>query len=162
MENDLLAPWLAQVPEWFREESVVESRYALAHAVMQWRYRNFRIIMYRPFVIRMALATSRNGRMINDAPAAEVHAYNQCLADAEVTIKSISKYWTTNEHNRLAAWYALYVTSFPPRYLPTRSTSKPSLLNRRCLGQILPLPGGPDTLHLPPEHALVSGGAKLG
>ncbi|KAL1862669.1 hypothetical protein Daus18300_008467 [Diaporthe australafricana] len=108
LENELLAPWLAKLPECFREDSVVEPRYALAHAVMQWRYRNFRIIMYRPFVIRMALATSRNGRMINDAPAAEVHAYNQCLADAEVTIKSISKYWMTNEHNRLAAWYALY------------------------------------------------------
>ncbi|KAK2595979.1 hypothetical protein N8I77_013491 [Diaporthe amygdali] len=108
LENDLLAPWLAKLPEWFREDSVVEPRYALAHAVMQWRYRNFRIIMYRPFVIRMALATSRNGRMINNAPAAEIHAYNQCLADADITIKSISKYWATNEHNRLAAWYALY------------------------------------------------------
>lgn len=118
LENDLLAPWLAKVPEWFREDSVVEPRYALAHAVMQWRYRNFRIIMYRPFVIRMALATSRNGRVINDAPAAEVHAYNQCLSDADITIKSISKYWTTNEHNRLAAWYALYVASFCPRYTP--------------------------------------------
>ncbi|KAI7778611.1 fungal-specific transcription factor domain-containing protein [Diaporthe eres] len=108
LEDDLLAPWLAKLPEWFREDSVVEPRYALAHAVMQWRYRNFRIIMYRPFVIRMALATGRNGRMINNASAAEVHAYNQCLADADVTIKSISKYWMTNEHNRLAAWYALY------------------------------------------------------
>ncbi|KAK7702796.1 hypothetical protein SLS64_009406 [Diaporthe eres] len=106
LEDDLLSPWLAKLPEWFREDSVVEPRYALAHAVMQWRYRNFRIIMYRPFVIRMALATGRNGRMINNAPAAEVHAYNQCLADADVTIKSIGKYWMTNEHNRLAAWYA--------------------------------------------------------
>lgn len=94
----------------------MEPRYALAHAVMQWRYRNFRIIMYRPFVIRMALATSRNGRMINNAPVAEVHAYNQCLADADVTIKSISKYWMANEHNRLAAWYALYVASIPSQY----------------------------------------------
>lgn len=140
---------------------MVEPRYALAHAVMQWRYRNFRIIMYRPFVIRMALATGRNGRMINNAPAAEVHAYDQCLADADVTIKSISKYWMTNEHNRLAAWYALYVASFTSRYLPTRSMSKTCVLNRRHLAQIFPLPGGPDTLHLPPEHALVSRGAEL-
>lgn len=135
LETEMLVPWLAKLPECFREESVVEPRYALAHAVMQWRYRNFRIIMYRPFVIRMALATGRNGRMVKNAPAAEVHAYNQCLADADITIKSISKYWMTNEHNRLAAWYALYVIYYPSRYLTARENAlsmfRPSLLNRR-------------------------------
>lgn len=106
LEAELLGPWIARLPEWFTEDSVVEARFSLAHAVMQWRYRNFRIIMYRPFVIRMALA-SRNDRAINGAPEADLKAYKQCLEDAGVTIESISKYWAIKAHNRLAAWYAL-------------------------------------------------------
>lgn len=115
LDAELLEPWIAQVPEWFREDSVVEARYSLAHAVMQWRYRNFRIIMYRPFVIRMVLA-SRNDQSTHNASDADLRAYIQCLEDARITIESISKYWAKNEHNRLAAWYALYVR-FPSHQL---------------------------------------------
>lgn len=106
LEVEVLEPWLAKLPIWFREDSTVQPAYSLAHAIMQWRYRNFRIIMYRPFVIRMALA-SRNDRTMNSAAAADVQAYTRCLEDADITIKSISKYWAANEHTRLSAWYAL-------------------------------------------------------
>lgn len=71
---------------------------------MQWRYRNLRIIMYRPFVIRTAL-NARDGR--DEDSAASMEAYDRCLEDARITINLISQYWSKYEHNRLAAWYAL-------------------------------------------------------
>lgn len=61
--------------------------------------------MYRPFVIRKAFR-ARDGRPSDDSPAS-LHAYNSCLADAKYTITSISNYWCTNEHTRMAAWYGL-------------------------------------------------------
>lgn len=73
---------------------------------MMWRYRNFKIIMYRPFVIRRMLYakeghpdTSVDGQL----------AYDICLHEAKTTIASIWEYWNEREHTRLAAWYALYV-----------------------------------------------------
>ena len=104
LEADLIKPWLDNLPPYFTEHSSVPPKYALAHAVMQWRYRNLRIIMYRPFVIRIALNT-REGR--NEGTAANTEAYKRCLEDARITINLISEYWSKYEHNRLAAWYAL-------------------------------------------------------
>ncbi|CAJ2503063.1 Uu.00g104570.m01.CDS01 [Anthostomella pinea] len=105
MDATLIKPWLCSLPNYFDESSSVPQRYALPHAVMQWRYRNFRIIMYRPFVIRNALNT-RQGRV--EESAASIEAYERCLEDARFTIYGISNYWANNERNRLAAWYSLY------------------------------------------------------
>ncbi|KAL0934332.1 C6 transcription factor [Colletotrichum truncatum] len=105
LDQDLLEPWLASVPPYFSETTTVPPKYALSHAVMNWRYRNLRIIMYRPFVIRRALQA--RDRRPDDSPS-NVRAYEKCLADAKATISSISDFWERNEHNRLGAWYALY------------------------------------------------------
>lgn len=104
LDTQLLEPWVAGLPTYFKDDSVVDPRFALPHAVMQWRYRNFRIIMYRPTVIRMAL-NARNGH--DESSPTNILAYHRCLDDAEFTIRSISEYWARNEHNRLASWYAL-------------------------------------------------------
>ncbi|KAJ0323962.1 hypothetical protein COL5a_008082 [Colletotrichum fioriniae] len=105
LDEDLLDPWLASVPSYFSSTSRVPPKYALAHAVMNWRYRNLRIIMYRPFVIRRALQA--RDRRPDDSPD-NVRAFEKCLAEAKATITSISEFWQRNEHNRLGAWYALY------------------------------------------------------
>ncbi|KAF6809235.1 C6 transcription factor [Colletotrichum sojae] len=105
LDRDLLEPWLAGVAPYFSFEAAVPSKYALAHAVMGWRCRNLRIIMYRPFVIRRALQA--RGRRPDDS-APDIRAYDRCLADAKATIESIADFWERNEHNRLGAWYALY------------------------------------------------------
>ncbi|KAK7752907.1 hypothetical protein SLS62_005066 [Diatrype stigma] len=117
LDAAMIQPWRASLPPYFSFASSdddgsgssipapVPPAYAMAHAVMQWRYRNLRIIMYRPFVIRTAL-NAREGRE-EDSPAA-VEAYDRCLEDARITIDLISQYWSKHEHNRLAAWYALY------------------------------------------------------
>ncbi|KAK1660130.1 fungal-specific transcription factor domain-containing protein [Colletotrichum godetiae] len=105
LDHDLLEPWLASVSSYFSSTSRVPPKYALAHAVMNWRYRNLRIIMYRPFVIRRALQA--RDRRPDDSPD-NVRAFEKCLAEAKATITSISDFWQRNEHNRLGAWYALY------------------------------------------------------
>ncbi|KAL2876968.1 hypothetical protein SGCOL_007799 [Colletotrichum sp. CLE4] len=104
LDHDLLEPWLASVSSYFSSTSRVPPKYALAHAVMNWRYRNLRIIMYRPFVIRRALQA--RDRRPDDSPD-NVRAFEKCLAEAKATITSISDFWQRNEHNRLGAWYAL-------------------------------------------------------
>ncbi|KAG9255844.1 uncharacterized protein F5Z01DRAFT_672492 [Emericellopsis atlantica] len=106
LEQDTIEPWRAAVPPYFAEDIVDDTtlppRYALAHAVMAWRLRNLRVIMYRPFVIRRAL------RRRDEADTASARAYERCLADAESTIAMIAHFWDTRAHDRLAAWYGLY------------------------------------------------------
>lgn len=96
-----IEPWQSSVPPYFSEQTAVPPRYALSQAVMSWRVRNLRIIMYRPFVIRRAL------RRRADADEESGVAYTRCLAEAKATIEMIAEYWGRHEHNRLAAWYAL-------------------------------------------------------
>ncbi|KAK2024053.1 fungal-specific transcription factor domain-containing protein [Colletotrichum zoysiae] len=105
LDQELLEPWRTGVPSYFSETATVPPKYALAHAVMYWRCRNLRVIMYRPFVIRRALQA--RDRRLDDSPE-NVRAFEKCLADAKATITSISEFWERNEKNRLSAWYALY------------------------------------------------------
>lgn len=102
LEDDLITPWMETVPSFFKEDAQVPPRYALAQAVMAWRLRNLRIIMYRPYVIRRAV------RRKADVDDGSEKAYSRCLADAESTIDLTSDYWGRYEHSRLAAWYCLY------------------------------------------------------
>lgn len=106
LDDTLLQPWLESLPSYFRDDTIVPQRFTFAHAVMRWRYRNFRIIMYRPFVIRQAL-NSRDAKASLSADDDE--ACRRCLGDAEGTITAIAEYWRGHghEHNRLEAWYAL-------------------------------------------------------
>ncbi|KAI1763505.1 hypothetical protein GGR53DRAFT_497352 [Hypoxylon sp. FL1150] len=106
LDAEHLVPWIRSIPSYFSETATVPLKFKLSHSVMQWRFRNFRIIMYRPFVIRQAL-NSRDGRQ-EDSSAASLEAYETCLDEAQRTISSIAAYWEGNEHSRVASWYALY------------------------------------------------------
>jgi len=101
LDADHIETWKAGVPVYFAEGTPVAPRYALPQAVMVWRMRNLRVIMYRPFVIRRAL------RRKPDADEASATAYDRCLAEAKATIDSIDEFWERQEHNRLSAWYGL-------------------------------------------------------
>ncbi|KAI1294453.1 fungal-specific transcription factor domain-containing protein [Xylaria venustula] len=105
MEIRLIEPWLRSLPTYFAEGTTPAAKYRHAHLVMKWRLRNFRIIMYRPFVIRKAL-NARDHRY--DESPDDLRAYDICLNQARETITSISNYVTGIMCNRLEAWYALY------------------------------------------------------
>ncbi|TWU76029.1 hypothetical protein ED733_007233 [Metarhizium rileyi] len=102
LDSSQIEPWKASIPLCFAEGAAVPSRYALPQAIMAWRLRNLRIIMYRPFVIRKAL------RRKDYTDKASSIAYENCLADAKSTIEMIRDFWNRHAHNRLAAWYGLY------------------------------------------------------
>jgi transcriptional regulatory protein GAL4 len=104
LDDTLIGEWLSNIPLYFTEQAFVPQKYSFAHAVMMWRYRNLRIIMYRPFVIRKALY-ARNGR--SDESVESYQAYERCLDEARNTIAAIRDYWAAHEHTRVAAWYAL-------------------------------------------------------
>jgi transcriptional regulatory protein GAL4 len=104
LDESSIGDWQLKLPIFWAEQAFIPPKYSFAHAVMMWRYRNFRIIMYRPFVIRKALH-ARNGKV--DQSLENQQAYERCLEEARCTIATIRDYWDSNEHNRLAGWYAL-------------------------------------------------------
>ncbi|CZR66656.1 uncharacterized protein PAC_16557 [Phialocephala subalpina] len=104
LDDTLIGDWLYKLPPYFNEQSSIPPKYGFAHAVMRWRYRNLRIIMYRPFVIRKALYRASQ----QDDSIESSKTYERCLEEARSSIVAISEFWKTNEHTRVAAWYALY------------------------------------------------------
>ncbi|UKZ45885.1 hypothetical protein TrVGV298_000078 [Trichoderma virens] len=106
LEAQCLESWAENTPSYFSETASIPPKFVFSHSVMQWRWRNFRMIMYRPFVIRRALL-ARSGRQDNSSPES-LQAYERCLNDAKQSILSISAFWAANDHIRLFAWYALY------------------------------------------------------
>ncbi|KAF2093046.1 hypothetical protein NA57DRAFT_69412 [Rhizodiscina lignyota] len=107
LDDAHIGGWLAALPLWYTETAALPPRYQFSHSVMMWRYRNFRIIMYRPFVIQRAFQAQ--GNLHGHAPTPEEQeAYDRCLNEARATIVSIHNFWFTNVRNRLSAWYALY------------------------------------------------------
>jgi transcriptional regulatory protein GAL4 len=101
METDRIESWQASIPSCFAEQTNIAPRYAFSQAVMSWRVRNLRIIMYRSFVISRMLM-----RQTGDDPASQ-KAFDKCLADAKSTIETTAAYWNHYEPNRLTAWYNL-------------------------------------------------------
>jgi transcriptional regulatory protein GAL4 len=75
---------------------------------MEWRYRNLRIIMFRPFVIRKALQARMRQGTIPQLESATDIAIDRCLAEAKASIISIDKFWSTGNRTCMASWYALY------------------------------------------------------
>lgn len=105
LDQKCLGGWLASLGPWYTEHAAIPPRFAQSHCILFNRLRNFRIIMYRPFVIRKALKS--NGQGEASMKPDEERAVKICLEEARATIDSIQKYWTTKSRNRLAAWYAL-------------------------------------------------------
>lgn len=93
---------------WELEASQVDLRFLLSRNIMEWRYRNLRIIMFRPFVIRKVLQArvDQSGDYGLD-PALE-SAVARCRDEARRSIFSIDAYWTSGRRNCMASWYALY------------------------------------------------------
>lgn len=96
------------MPSWYLEDAVVPEKFRLSHRIMWWRVRNFRIIIYRPYVIRKALLARTKSHGKEDSADAET-AYNRCLLEAKLTISTIEKFWSQNNHTRVGTWYTLCV-----------------------------------------------------
>jgi transcriptional regulatory protein GAL4 len=105
LDDTQIGGWLASLPPWYTEGASVPHKFEFSHSVLMWRCRNFRIIMYRSFVIKRAFQV--RGGLSHTPTLSEKTAYDRCLDEARATIASIHTYWTSNVRNRLNAWYAL-------------------------------------------------------
>jgi len=104
MDDTLIAEWLPILPRYFSTRAAISDKYNFARYALEGRYRNFRIIMYRPFVIRRAL-TSKSS---NESISGEVQtAFDRCLEEARQTIIATEAFCKDCDQNRLGAWYAL-------------------------------------------------------
>jgi transcriptional regulatory protein GAL4 len=93
---------------WTMEADKVEARFILSRSVMEWRYRNLRVIMFRPFVIRRVLQARMRQKTAPQLESATDIAIARCLAEAKASIISINTFWTAGRRTCMASWYALY------------------------------------------------------
>ncbi|KAK4580007.1 hypothetical protein LTR86_000209 [Recurvomyces mirabilis] len=104
LDDQVLGSWYSALPSYFTESSQIAWKYRLSHAVMLWKYWNFKILMYRPFVVRDMLRVYQGDASRSDH---STPWQNRCLHETRSTITSIRDFWEHQERTRLGAWYGL-------------------------------------------------------
>jgi transcriptional regulatory protein GAL4 len=131
-----IGKWLSLVPEYYKEDATVPKQHALAHGIMIWRYKHFRMIIYRPFLIQKVLMSSRSNFQTGQSPGLSENsgssgnrearslsslntelACERCRKESHETIRHIDQHWKNHSHTRMASWYALYFL-FPAVLVP--------------------------------------------
>ena len=106
MDDQLIGHWLASIPSFFTENVPQRPKFRLCHSILQWRYRNFRILMFRPFLVSRLMIRPTEGIQEND-PYVEV-AVQRCLDAARESVELICTFWIQDQKNMMACWYGLY------------------------------------------------------
>ncbi|KAK5094568.1 hypothetical protein LTR70_004046 [Exophiala xenobiotica] len=91
-----LQKWLAGLPNYFAEATPQPPRYRLCHAILHWRWRNFRILMLRPYLMRRFMRyrhDASEGTSSGNLDPAEETAFTLCLDTARDIIESIANFW---------------------------------------------------------------------
>ncbi|RDL37432.1 uncharacterized protein BP5553_04865 [Venustampulla echinocandica] len=115
LDDTCIGEWITSVPVFFSESVLQLPKFALCHAALHWRYRNFRILMYRHFVIQRVIlkpktqsSTALPVQGNYELPVADV-AIQRCTAAAAESIDLITAFWNRPDHRTMmACWYALY------------------------------------------------------
>lgn len=109
LDEQHLQKWEADLPAFYAEDALQLSKFRLSHAIMQWRWRNFRILMYRPYLMRRYMKHRQDPAMAqNDDHPSEEAAVQLCLNTAQETIPLITRFWHEERQNVMTCWYALY------------------------------------------------------
>lgn len=135
-DNLYIDKWLSLVPDYYKDDAIVPEQHALAHAIMVWRYKNLRMIIYRPFLIQKVLLSSRGNLQNDQSPGLSHHsgssgdgetrsssrlnmdlACDRCRKESNETIRHMDQHWKTHSHTRMASWYALFFL-FPAVLVP--------------------------------------------
>lgn len=104
-----LQKWHSDVPEFFSENALQVPKFRLCHAILRWRWRNFRILMYRPYLMRRYMRHRVDPAAIPpEGDHSEDTAVGLCLDTAQETIRLITQFWQEERQNVLTCWYALY------------------------------------------------------
>ena len=108
LDDRTLGQWLQELPPYFSENASQPARYRLCHAKLQWRWRNMRILIYRPFLVRRFMARTNDNQHPPPASSWDAAAVDRCLETAGETVQLIQQFWQQERQNVLACWYALY------------------------------------------------------
>ncbi|KZN93656.1 Regulatory protein [Penicillium chrysogenum] len=110
LDNLVIGEWLHSLPPFFNEDAVQSTRFTLCHAILKWRYRNLRILMYRPFLVgRLMLGSEIGLSSIGDKDDPHVElAIQRCLDAAKESVELISSFWAQDQKTTMACWYGLY------------------------------------------------------
>lgn len=107
MDDRLIGCWLHSLPSFFQESVLQGPRFRLCHSILRWRYRNFRILMYRPFLVgRLMARPERDAAQDNDAQVNV--AIQRCLDAARESVELIATFWAQEQKSMMACWYGLY------------------------------------------------------
>lgn len=107
MDDKLIENWLRDLPPFFRGSVLQQPKFRLCHSILQWRYRNFRILMYRPFLLSRLISRLGQGTTQDNDAQADV-AIQRCLDAARESVELISIFWAQEQQNMMACWYGLY------------------------------------------------------
>lgn len=124
LDDSRIGGWMKELPPYFKEEAAQAPKFALCHAILHLRCRNFRIIMYRPFVIRSAILQNKaraarcdDEQSHRSDPTSPIGlAIQRCLQAATETINTTSALWfgegnfsnAANHNTPMACWYGIY------------------------------------------------------
>ncbi|KAF2491811.1 hypothetical protein BU16DRAFT_621315 [Lophium mytilinum] len=110
LDDMLIQQWLLSLPQYYQEHVTQTPRNILAHSILRCRYRNFRILMYRPFLVRRMITRDIDRSRTNqpeDHQSSEI-AIQRCLDNAQESIDLIANMWFEGQKPMMACWYGLY------------------------------------------------------
>lgn len=109
LDAEHLQKWHSGIPEFFSESASQTLKFRLCHAIMRWRWRNFKILMYRPYLMRRYMRHRMDPAAVaQNTDHSEDVAVQLCLDTAQETIRLITQFWQEERQNVLTCWYALY------------------------------------------------------
>jgi transcriptional regulatory protein GAL4 len=111
LDDVSINPWLAALPHYFQLHAHQPPRYRLCHATLHWRYRNFKILMFRPFLVRRIMPRSgleHDENSSSEDLQSEEISFQRCLDAAKESVELISNFWFNNQQTMMASWYGLY------------------------------------------------------
>ena len=91
LDDTIITPWLASVPPCFAASAEIPPKHRLSHSVLQWKYRHFKTLMYRHFVVKGMLQSQQAGDV---GSAQNILAQERCLHEAQASIAAIEDLWT--------------------------------------------------------------------
>lgn len=106
-----IAEFQANLPVYFKEEVPIDFHYdnnlVLTRFRLIWRYKNLRIIMFRPFILQRILRDADTPLSLLNGPE-EKQCRRECLRNAHETIQSVSDFVANYSLSTLAVWYVVY------------------------------------------------------
>lgn len=110
--NKSIETFMTNLPPYFQQNAPLDPSvqwFVLTQYRLQWRVKNFQVILFRPFILQHVLH-------IGDTPVpatisnsdAEKECRRICVQSARETIDLVNQFLSTFQHTSISVWYALY------------------------------------------------------